>query len=417
MAFQKAVATAVQLRVLLIGGAKEGKTRSMLSFPGKKLVIDTEGRADAYADRFEFDVDVTKDTKVIKDDIRAVRTGRVPCDMLGLDGLSVFYDVLQAAAMSSDGEIKMQQWGGIKRVMSSVLDEAYHRLPCTFVATSRVKPKMVVDANKKANTSEYLVDGDVIDMDRKAAYLFDLTFRIKFDVQSRKRTALCMGSVYDEIPVGKEWTIPDGGSFYDIVLKEFVDSKKHLPQRVAAGQTDEEAAKANRSQFTPPPTVDDLKKLCDRIGIKWTLDFATEHVIVVDRDANPPILPFAERDPKRLYDDELYRARDVLQKMVDEKEGTTEDVNAELDAAAGERDMFVATDEKAPVVSDGDEKIKPKTRSALMAMLAERGIKDRGDRLEFAFANGCEVESFNDLYEKQAIYLCRMAEKIKKVEA
>ena len=73
-------------------------------------------------------------------------------------------------------------------------------------------------------------------------------------------------------------------------------------------------------------------------------------------------------------------------------------------------------------------KIKPGTRGALMAMLAERGIKEREDRLEFAYAAGVRmirepgigddddpIKSFNDLYEDQAIYLCRVVERRPKV--
>lgn len=75
--------------------------------------------------------------------------------------------------------------------------------------------------------------------------------------------------------------------------------------------------------------------------------------------------------------------------------------------------------DKPPVIYPANDiKIKPGTRNALMAMLGARKISEKGDRLDFATSNGilkpdgAEIASYNDLYEKQAIFLCRCAEKI-----
>jgi hypothetical protein len=426
MAFKKPVRTSIRPRVLITGDAKVGKTRACLTFPGQKLVIDPEARVEVYEDRFtDFLFDATKDVRQIREDIRAVREGRIPCDALIFDGASVFYDVLQGAAMSASGEIGIQQWGQLKRVLSSVFDEMYYKLPCAVVVTSRVKPRVLAtkrgEAPKAVGTSELLESGDVIDLDRKAAYLFDLMFRIRFDVERNYRDVICLGSVYDEIPVGKTFPLPNGASFYDTCIKALVDARQANPARATDAPTEAEAAAGNRALFVPPPTIADLRALAETAGIAWSLAWVeSQDIVRLDPDAKPPVVAYNDRKPKRMYDEELIRAKGILEAIIAEAKALSDRHSDVQDERAGAFDDDEPADAPRsrtgpPTELDGAPPVTERTRKALFAMLNERGITEREDRLHFAAENGVEVSSYSDLRESQALYLCKRAELLKKV--
>lgn len=132
------------------------------------------------------------------------------------------------------------------------------------------------------------------------------------------------------------------------------------------------------------------------------------------------------RKPPRPTDDEKIAARAVLREMLaaqaadpETVEGEYQDVNAALDAAAAPEPGSGGAHVGPPTAAmlEGAPKIADQTRKALMAILRERGISERDDRLHFAYEEGIDVASFSELLEPQGQYLCKRAELLKKVAA
>lgn len=78
--------------------------------------------------------------------------------------------------------------------------------------------------------------------------------------------------------------------------------------------------------------------------------------------------------------------------------------------AGGEQQSF---DDALPVVpAPGGQAMTPASQRQLFAMLNERGIKEKADRIEFALGCRIEVASYSELSESQALYLIEMLRRI-----
>lgn len=197
LAFKPVQVATRHAKVLLIGEAGVGKTHAALTFP-KPAMIDAEGSADWFADRFgSFPVVATKSYADVTELLRQVRAGDVPCETVIIDSLTSIYNGLVNAATEArlkekypSDDLRPLDWGRIKRKFSALLDELYYKLPVNVVCIGWIKPEyakpgdMVKGQAVKAN--DLIKVGEVFDGDKKTAYAFD--FVIKIDGNDGKRT-------------------------------------------------------------------------------------------------------------------------------------------------------------------------------------------------------------------------------------
>lgn len=186
MNFQAVKPQQRRAKVLLIGEAGVGKSHAALTFPNP-AVIDAEGSADWFADRFKFVAVPTKSYSDVRDLVKSVREGRVKCDTLVIDSLTSIYNgLVNAATMerqrSGSDDLRPLDWGRIKRKFSSLLDELYNQLPMNVVCVGWIKPEYAKPGDKvngKAVSANDLVKiGETFDGDRKTQYAFDFIFKI-----------------------------------------------------------------------------------------------------------------------------------------------------------------------------------------------------------------------------------------------
>jgi len=189
MAFQKAVREKLWAKVLLAGPSGSGKTYSALRL-AKGLsqktggagvaYIDTEaGRANYYADQFDFDTMILQEPytpeKYIDAIDEAVAAGyKVVC----IDSLTHEWLFLNETHSKMPGN-SFQTWGPLK-ARHKLLMEKILQAPIHIIATARGKDAYVLETNEKGKQTPKKV-GEGIDGDKQLEYNYTCTFQLSQD--------------------------------------------------------------------------------------------------------------------------------------------------------------------------------------------------------------------------------------------
>ena len=268
MNFKAVKPQARRAKVLLIGEAGVGKSHASLTFPNP-AVIDAEGSADWFADRFKFIAVPTKSYADVRDLVKSVREGRVKCDTLVIDSLTSIYNgLVNAATMErqkqGSEDLRPLDWGRIKRKFSSLLDELYNQLPMNVVCVGWIKPEYAKPGDKvngKAVSANDLVKiGETFDGDRKTQYAFDFIFKVTGN-DGKKTQAVVWKSRSGQLKQGQtiadfswktlEKLLPNGETTYHGMTDEeqetrdegVLDAKDPPPQPTSAKSADTAASR------------------------------------------------------------------------------------------------------------------------------------------------------------------------------
>ena len=132
------------------------------------------------------------------------------------------------------------------------------------------------------------------------------------------------------------------------------------PARATDAPTEAEAAAGNRALFVPPPTIADLRALAETAGIAWSLAWVeSQDIVRLDPDAKPPVVAYNDRKPKRMYDEELIRAKGILEAIIAEAK------------ALSDRHSDVQ-DERAGAFDDDEPADAPRSRTCALPYAAPR---------------------------------------------
>ena len=187
--FQPAEAVQKKAKILVYGEPGVGKTWFALTFPGVAL-IDTEGGADLYGSRFDFDVLRTKSFGDILEAIEAVKAdhGRT-WQTLVIDPISIVWQVLQDAGQQAaearaarygrsadDVMLTPRDWGLIKRRLYSAMTDLVN-LPVNVVLTAHQRD--IMEMRRDGRGQEVAVKvGEKPDAEKKTGYWPDLVIRL-----------------------------------------------------------------------------------------------------------------------------------------------------------------------------------------------------------------------------------------------
>lgn len=247
--FAKATKKAWKAKVLLFGDSAVGKTHASLTFP-KPAVIDAEGSADLFVDRFDFQVSATKSVSEARSLVDDIKAGRVECDTIVIDSLTSFYNTLLNAASigKDDGTMLPADWGKVKRTFSRLIDELYYKLDKHVVCTAWSKPEYAkkgdVVNGRDVGANEMIKLRDMPDCDKKVEHAFNLVFRM--ENVNGKRFATCTKSQYKAIKQGDRF--PD---FSWSTLKDLFDS--YAGAADTTGETEEDAAVRDQAELERQP--------------------------------------------------------------------------------------------------------------------------------------------------------------------
>jgi hypothetical protein len=194
--FRKPDAIKPTLMALVSGSEGVGKTHLVLSAPRPMAVIDSEGAAQFYVGRkgFEpFDLIHTKSYRELMAALDYIEANPSAYATLVIDSMTVFYSVLQDAAVAmrtakivaqggdpADVDIEMREWGRIKRLHKALMSRLMN-LPINVLVTAREK-----DVTERRGTEQVKI-GVKPDADKGIGYDFALTVRI--GREGGKRTA------------------------------------------------------------------------------------------------------------------------------------------------------------------------------------------------------------------------------------
>ena len=190
--FQPAESVQKKAKVLVYGEPGVGKTCFALTFPNVAL-IDTEGGADLYGGRFDFDVLRTKSFGDIIDAIEAVKAdhGRT-WQTLVIDPISIVWQVLQDAGQQAaearavrygrsadDVMLTPRDWGLIKRRLYSAMTDLVN-LPVNVVLTAHQRDVMEMRRDGRGQEMAVKV-GERPDAEKKTGYWPDIVVRLVVD--------------------------------------------------------------------------------------------------------------------------------------------------------------------------------------------------------------------------------------------
>ena len=190
--FQPAASVQKKAKVLVYGEPGVGKTWFALTFP-RVALIDTEGGADLYGGRFDFDVLRTKSFGDILDAIEAVKAdhGRT-WQTLVIDPISIVWQVLQDAGQQAaearaarygraadDVMLTPRDWGLIKRRLYSAMTDLVN-LPVNVVLTAHLRD--VMEMRRDGRGQEVAVKvGEKPDAEKRTGYWPDIVVRLVVD--------------------------------------------------------------------------------------------------------------------------------------------------------------------------------------------------------------------------------------------
>lgn len=176
-------------KVLVYGDAGSGKTLFALSWPGVAL-IDTEGGADLYGGRYDFQVLRTKSlTDIVKAIDEIKRDNGKTVQTLVIDPITVVWQVLQEAGQQAaedratrygrpvdDVVLTQRDWGLIKRKLyAAMIDLA--NLPINVVLTSHLKDLTETKRDSRGQDVQTKI-GEKPDAEKKTAYWCDVVIKL-----------------------------------------------------------------------------------------------------------------------------------------------------------------------------------------------------------------------------------------------
>lgn len=215
---------------LISGPPKVGKTYLALQgAPRPMAVIDSEGSAQWYVGRkgFEpFDLIHTKSYRELRASLDWIKANPGTYKTLVLDSISVFYSVLQDAAVAArtaqvvarggeptDVDIEMKDWGRIRRLNKALMAELMN-LPLNVLVTVREK-----DAVERQG-GEFVKIGVKPDADKGIEYDAALLIRLDGPPHRKdgKRIALSLGGWTEGLPPGTEVADPTWANLFEPLL-------------------------------------------------------------------------------------------------------------------------------------------------------------------------------------------------------
>jgi hypothetical protein len=175
--FAPAATRSKPLKMLLWGASGSGKTTLALQFPSPVL-IDMEGGADLYGDKFKYDVIRTNNVQQVRDSVTWLRTSKHQYKTVILDPVTALWDEMQffwgkvflernTNSKNNKGEyfdLGLKEWNTIKKHWHDLMSDLI-MLDTNVIIAAREKQKfdsaggasnsMVIDSEK---STEYLVD-------------------------------------------------------------------------------------------------------------------------------------------------------------------------------------------------------------------------------------------------------------------
>lgn len=187
--FQPAQKARKKAKVLVYGDAGTGKTRFALSWPGVAM-IDTEGGADLYGGRYDFQVLRTKSLTDIVKAIEAVKKDNgKSVQTVAIDPITVVWQVLQEAGQQAaearaarynrpveDVVLTQRDWGLIKRKLYSAMIDLMN-LPINVVLTAHLKDETETRTDSRGQEKQVKI-GEKPDAEKKTAYWCDTVIRL-----------------------------------------------------------------------------------------------------------------------------------------------------------------------------------------------------------------------------------------------
>lgn len=187
--FQPAQKARKKAKVLVYGDAGTGKTRFALSWPGVAM-IDTEGGADLYGGRYDFQVLRTKSLADVVKAIEAVKKDNgQTVQTLVIDPITVVWQVLQEAGQQAaearaqrynraaeDVALTQRDWGLIKRKLYSAMIDLVN-LPVNVVLTAHLKDETETRKDGRGQDVQVKI-GEKPDAEKKTAYWCDVVIRL-----------------------------------------------------------------------------------------------------------------------------------------------------------------------------------------------------------------------------------------------
>jgi hypothetical protein len=186
--FQKPEAIKPTVMGLISGSEGVGKTfLALQGAPRPLAVVDSEGAAQFYVGRKgfkSFDLIHTKSYRELMEALDYIEANPGAYETLAIDSITVFYSVLQDAAVASrtakvvaaggdpaDVDIEQREWGRIKRLHKALMSRLMN-LPCNVIVTAREKDVTVRQGGENVKV------GVKPDADKGIGYDFALTVRL-----------------------------------------------------------------------------------------------------------------------------------------------------------------------------------------------------------------------------------------------
>lgn len=241
------------IKLALYGPPGTGKTHIALSFPDV-IVVDTEAGTDFFRGRVPpFRVLKTKNYGQILELIDAIETGRITCETLVIDSLTVISDVLResAARAAEQRAIKNRKdpdeytmtprdWGKLKTKLNSLMTRLYN-LPVNTVLTGWIKDQYEGEGNELKRI------GTTLDADKKVLYQPDVV--LELGVSKKQWVA------YVRKDRTGTWMIDERltNVSYDTTFRPLVERQASVSISSTPMATEDEAAELGVSDFQRMP--------------------------------------------------------------------------------------------------------------------------------------------------------------------
>lgn len=231
--FKRAAALPKRTKVLVWGDSGDGKTWTALHFP-KPALIDLEGGADLYGDKFDFDVFRCTTADEVMAAVTWLATHRHAYRTVIVDPISVYWDQLQKKwsdifllrNRGSKGyrfeyfEMGPREWQTVKAEHKDLL-RRLSALDLNLVVTARAKPLY-------ADGSFMRVAGETHDGEKNLGYAFDSIVQLFRDAKGR-HMARCIKDRTGKLPTEPFLCT------YEVFEKAFGIESLTRPSRIGQG--------------------------------------------------------------------------------------------------------------------------------------------------------------------------------------